>query len=317
MLNASAWISHTWKLDSTLTLTDGIRLGYSDLEAQFSDTTFFAFPFDKVNQRNPVVTGSIGLVHIPNDDLKFSLVLGTGYRVPNVDDLAKVFESQPGNVILPNPDIRPERTVTGELGITKVYNGVSSWENILYYTHFFDAIAVDAFRYKGSDSIVYDGVYSRVLAAQNKRKAYMYGFTSTYRTRLLEDLDLTAGVNTLYGRFKTDSSDVPMDHIPPLQVMLGFNYVHERFDASLSMHYNGKKDISDYYLNGEDNERYAPSGGMPAWMIIDLRTGYRFNESFSMVAGINNLFDTQYRVFSSGLNAPGRNLFLSIRYQMK
>lgn len=314
MAGISAWISHTWKLDSTLTLTDGIRVGYSDLSAQFSDTSFFRFPFSEVNQRNPVVTGSLGLVHVPNDDLKFSVLIGTGYRVPNVDDLAKIFESQPGAVILPNPDIRPERTLTAELGITKIYNGISSWENNLYYTSFFDAIAVDDFTYKGADSIVFDGVYSRVLAAQNKRRAYVYGFTSTYRTRLLEDLELNVGLNTVYGRFKTDSTDVPMDHIPPLQFRLGLDYVHERLDASLILQYNGKKDISDYYLNGEDNERYALPDGMPAWMCIDMRAGYRFSESIRLVAGINNLFDTQYRVFASGINAPGRNVFFSINY---
>ncbi|MFN5357135.1 MAG: TonB-dependent receptor plug domain-containing protein [Bacteroidota bacterium] len=317
MAGVSGWISHTWRLDSTLTLTDGIRVGYSSLSAQFNDTSFFRFPFSEVNQRNPIVTGSLGLVHIPNDDLKFSVLLGTGYRVPNVDDLAKVFETQPGNVILPNSDLRPERTLSAELGITKVYNGISSWENILYYTSFFDAIAVDAFTFQGADSILYDGVYSRVLAAQNKRKAYLYGFTSSYRTRLLEDLELTASLNTIYGRFKTDSSDVPMDHIPPLQLRVGLSYVHERLDAAFTMQYNGKKDISDYYLNGEDNERYALPDGMPAWMCLDVRAGYRFTDAFRLVAGINNLFDTQYRVFASGVNAPGRNVYLSLRVSVR
>jgi len=311
----SAWLSHTWKINPALTLTDGFRIGYSMLRAEFRDTSFFNFPMRRVQQDMPVYSGSIGLIHIPNNDLKFSALLSTGFRVPNIDDLAKVFESQPGSVILPNPDLRPEKTISSEIGITKIYNGVSTWENILYYTQFDDAIAVDAYRYNGLDTITYDGVQSRVLAAQNKKRAYIYGFSSTYRTRLLEDLELSFNMNYTYGRFKTDSSDAPMDHIPPFQSLLGLRYANERFSADFSVQYNGWKRLRDYYLNGEDNERYATPEGMPAWLCANMRAAYRFNHNWTVRGGIDNVFDTQYRVFASGLNAPGRNFFLTLAYR--
>ena len=30
-------------------------------------------------------------------------------------------------------------------------------------------------------------------------------------------------------------------------------------------------------------------------------------------AGVDNLLDTQYRIFASGINAPGRNIFGTVR----
>jgi hemoglobin/transferrin/lactoferrin receptor protein len=77
--------------------------------------------------------------------------------------------------------------------------------------------------------------------------------------------------------------------------------------------FNGKKDIKDYLLNGEDNEQYAPATGMPAWQTYNLRGAVHFGQHFTLQAGIDNLLDLQYRTFSSGINAPGRNLFLTLR----
>ncbi|HQW22944.1 MAG TPA: TonB-dependent receptor [Bacteroidia bacterium] len=31
-------------------------------------------------------------------------------------------------------------------------------------------------------------------------------------------------------------------------------------------------------------------------------------------AGIENILDTQYRTFASGINAPGRNVFVTARF---
>nr|MBK9651447.1 TonB-dependent receptor [Bacteroidota bacterium] len=39
------------------------------------------------------------------------------------------------------------------------------------------------------------------------------------------------------------------------------------------------------------------------------------HKNSSVNAGIENILDTQYRYFSSGISAPGRNFIGSIRYQ--
>ena len=80
------------------------------------------------------------------------------------------------------------------------------------------------------------------------------------------------------------------------------------------MLYNGKKDIKDYYLNGEDNEQYAPEGGMPAWETYNFKSSFMLFKQATLYAGIEDILDTQYRVFASGINASGRNIYVGIQY---
>ena len=39
------------------------------------------------------------------------------------------------------------------------------------------------------------------------------------------------------------------------------------------------------------------------------------NENFRLNAACENLTDARYRVFASGINAPGRNFIISLRYK--
>jgi hemoglobin/transferrin/lactoferrin receptor protein len=314
MMNTAIYGSHTWLINDKFTLTDGLRLGYISLHSVFNDTSFFPLPFTDANQDNLVYSGSLGLIHIPSNKLKLSLMVSTGYRAPNVDDLAKVFESAPGSVVVPNNNLKPEKTLNTELGVTKIFGSKTIWENALYYTQFFDAIVTGKYRYQGQDSVMYDGSKSRVLANQNERTAYIYGFSSQLRTQLPAHLSLSLGASYTYGRINTDSVDQPLDHIPPLLLHLQLDYSKNKLSSSLFINYNGAKQLKDYYLNGEDNEQYATPDGMPAWFTANFRIAYKIHKLITLQAGIDNILDTQYRAFASGINAPGRNIFGTIRF---
>jgi len=80
------------------------------------------------------------------------------------------------------------------------------------------------------------------------------------------------------------------------------------------MIYNGKKDIKDYLQNAEDNEQYAPSGGMPSWQTFNFKNSIKFYKNLTVYSGIENILDTQYRLFASGINAAGRNIYLGAKY---
>ena len=154
-----------------------------------------------------------------------------------------------------------------------------------------------------------------MYANQNKNKAYLYGFSSGLRSRLDAHLQFNCEIQYTYGRIKTDSADAPLDHIPPFSARIGIGYTHERFQADFLALYNGWKRIKEYYLNGEDNEQYATAEGMPAWFTLNLRFSYELNSHISIQAGADNLLDTQYRTFASGINAPGRNFIAALRAQ--
>ena len=314
MLNSALYFSHTWQINDKLILTDGIRVGFSMLHSTFVDTSFYHFPFTEVTQNNPVYSGSIGIINNPSDDWKLSILFSTGYRVPNVDDLSKVFESAPGSVIVPNPDLKPEQTFNSELGITKIFGHSTRWENSIYYTRFFDAIVTDQFQFNGQDSIIYDGEMSQVMANQNKKNAYIYGFSSNINSQCNDNFYLSLMMNYTYGRIKTDTSDYPLDHIPPFMARLQLTYTNNNFSSDFFVKYNGWKKLKNYNMGGEDNQQYATPEGMPAWFTVNFRASCKVYKMITLQAGVDNIFDTQYRTFASGINAPGRNIYGSIRF---
>jgi hemoglobin/transferrin/lactoferrin receptor protein len=313
MSSAAIYYSHTWKVNQQISIVDGFRVGMVTLKSSIKDTSFFRLPYTEIDQTTPVFSGSIGIINQPTEDWKISALLSTGFRVPNMDDVSKIFESSAGSVIVPNEDLKPEKTVTTELGITKINSGKSMWENTLWYTQFYDAIVTDAFKFNGQDSIEYDGTLSQVLANQNKRRAYMYGFSSSYRYQFNDHFVYDLSLNYTYGRVKTDSSDYPIDHIPPFMARMGLTYKNNKFSSLFYLNYNGWKKLKDYYLNGEDNEQYATAEGMPAWFTANWNVTYNIHKFVTVQAGVENIFDTQYRTFSSGINAPGRNVFFCLR----
>lgn len=318
-LNSVAlFFNHRFTINDHLTFVDGFRVGYSSLHSTIADTTFFPLPVTDIKQNNPVYSGSIGLISVPSRNFKFSANLSTGYRVPNVDDLAKIFESNPSNkqVIVPNTSLKPEQTVSLDLGGITYFNENVMWENVLYYTDFKDAISLGTATFNGNDSIVYDGVMSKVYSPKNSKRAFVYGYSTSFKAIIDYHFTLSAGFTYTYGRIKTDSTDVPLDHIPPFLGNLSLQYKKEKFSSQFFINYNGWKRLKDYNPEGEDNLQYATVDGMPAWFTVNMRAAYQIQKNFQIQAGVDNLFDTQYRTFASGINAPGRNIFVRLNFNL-
>lgn len=313
MNNFALYFSHTWKLTDKLVLTDGIRIGYSSMYSTLIDTAImFSLPYTTIEQKTPVYSGTIGLIHSPSDDLKLSLLWSTGFRVPNVDDMSKIFGSAPGMVIVPNVDLKPEKTYNYELGVTKIFSGNTRWENSIFYTEFRDVAVIAEYTFNGKDSLLYDGSMAKVYANQNRDHAYIYGISSNLVSQMDNDFRLSVGFNYTYGRVQTDTSNTPLDHVPPFNARTSLMYMNGKFTSELFVLYNGWKKLKDFGA-GEDNFQYATPEGMPAWFTLNMRMNYQIHKFVTIQAGIDNMFDTQYRTFASGINAPGRNFIVALR----
>jgi hemoglobin/transferrin/lactoferrin receptor protein len=90
-------------------------------------------------------------------------------------------------------------------------------------------------------------------------------------------------------------------------------YTSKKIQADVYSIYNGWKRIKRYNPNGEDNQQYATKDGMPAWFTMNAKISFNINEFISLQAGVENMFDTQYRTFSSGINGAGVNIFGAVR----
>lgn len=309
----SLYGTHTLQFNDEWTLNDGIRVGGSFLQSTFIDKSFYPFPFEEIKQNYFVRSANAGIIYTPSS-WKFSFLASTGYRAPNIDDVAKVFDSSPGNVVIPNPDLKAEKTLNGEISVAKFFGSIARLEGTFYATHFFDAIVVLPSTFNGQDSIDYDGTRSQVLSAQNKGMAYLYGSSISLRIDFTKNIALTASHNYTYGRVVNDEGpDTPLDHVAPVFGRVGIQFNNSKFRSELFTNFSAWKHLDDYSISGEDNLQYATAEGMPSWYTINLRASYDLNTMFTLQAGIDNLFDLQYRTFASGINSPGRNVFGTLR----
>lgn len=315
MFRNDAYVTYTGKINDETSWNSGARIGYTTLKSTIKDNTFFPLPFNSISQNNFTYSGTLGIIHNPSKNVRLVANIGSGFRVPNIDDLAKIFESGNGSVIVPNENLKPEKTITTDLGYTiKSSSKRFQWDNTYFYTRFIDAIVTDKFQFNGSETIDYNETMSQVMANQNKRKAFVTGLSTTIKSYIIDNVLFTANFNYTLGRIINNNTYSPLDHIAPYYGKVGIGYDNKYVILEGYMLYNGKKDIKDYLLNGEDNEQYAPQGGMPAWETYNFKAASKPVFGTTLYAGIENILDTQYRTFASGINAPGRNIYGGLKY---
>ena len=308
----------SWTLSPRLILQSGLRLSHVMLDAEFTDE-FYPFPFRDVTMRNTAVNGSLGAIWRPAEGWQFDANLSTGFRAPNVDDVGKVFDSTPGFVVVPNPDLRPEYAWNAEVGASR---RVGHWLNLdvsVFATLLDDAMVRRAFTLGGRDSILYDGEPSRVEALQNGAQASVYGVQAGMDLRLMRGLMLRARYTWQRGEEELDDgSTAPLRHAGPAFGSVHLVWTLRALEIDVSAHANGAVAYDD--LAPEEREKtylYARDAGgnpwSPAWTILNLKTRYRLSDTLQLTAGIENITDRRYRPYSSGISAAGRN-FIAAMY---
>jgi hemoglobin/transferrin/lactoferrin receptor protein len=307
------YLTHAWEMGKNrqIVFSQGLRYQYITLSSRFLERSFYPFPFNAVEQRNNAFTGNLGMAWNANGGWRFSALLSSGFRSPNVDDLGKIFDSTPGNVILPNPNIKPEYVYNAEMTISKNIKERFFAELTGFHSWFTNALVVRNGQFNGQDSVVYDNVKSRVQTITNANQAIVYGLQATLKAQLAGWLSMQS--NLTWTRGRVTSEGVPLDHIPPLYGQTSVTAALKKWRGEFWMQYNGWKRRADYSPSGEDNLQYATPDGMPAWTTLNWRMSYQLNQWMQLQGGIDNIADRHYRLFASGISAPGRNFYATIR----
>ena len=207
----AAYVSLKGNIHPKLTLTGGLRFNHVNLHAAF-DPRFFDFPSPTLKLSPAALNGNVGLVYRPASSWQFNLNLATGFRAPNIDDAAKVFDSEPGNVIVPNPNLTPEYAYNIDVGIVKTLGEKWYWELTGFYTWLDQAMVRRNTQFNGQDSILYDGVLSRVQSIVNAEQAYVFGFQFAFSTELTPFMTLKSTIT--YTQGETTEGE-PLRHVAP------------------------------------------------------------------------------------------------------
>lgn len=307
----AAYAKYRMDLSSNVTAVSGLRYSHVLLKSRFTSTQFYDFPFREIAINTGAVSGSLGFTWRPVSSLQFNLNGSTGFRAPNVDDAAKVFDSEPGTVIVPNENLESEYSYNLDFAMIKNFSEIARLEVNTFYTWLEDAMVRRDFQFNGQDQIIYDGELSDVEAVVNAGRAYVYGASASLGIEIGTHLAFDSNVTFTEG--KDLSNDEPLRHVAPVFGRAGFTYKAEKIRVEAYTEFNGEKDISDFSPSEQSKTHLYTDDGSPSWATLNIKSSYQLNETFQVNAGIENLLDKHYRPYSSGISAAGRNVIIALR----
>lgn len=314
----AVYVNDQFELSEKVNLQAGLRYNQFMLDAQF-DTTFYPFPFTESNINQGALTGSFGLVYRPNYNWVISTNLSTGFRSPNVDDIGKVFDSEPGTVVVPNPDLSAEYAYNVDLSVARVFGEWLKIDVTGFYTQLENAMVRRDFVLDGQDSIVYDGLLSQVQAVQNAARANVYGVQAGFEIRLMESLNFSSDFNWQVGEEELDDGSLSASrHAAPWFGMSRLTFKKGKVQLQVNAQYQGERSFEDLAVSERRKvEIYAADKNgnpyAPAWYSLNFRSLIDLLDGWQLSAGVENLTDQRYRPYSSGLSGAGRNFVASLR----
>ncbi|NNL32215.1 MAG: TonB-dependent receptor [Flavobacteriaceae bacterium] len=321
--SAAAYFSYKYRPNKKLTIQSGIRYNHILINADLSENnTYYNFPFSNANLSTGALTGTAGLSWAPNDRIQWKFNASTAFRAPNIDDVGKLFDSEPGAVVVPNANLKPEHAYGAELGVTLNFENNVVFDFSTYYTYLDNALVRRDFSLDGQPQIIYDGELSTVQAIQNASKAWIYGFEAGAKVLLTEHLKLTSQISVIGGsEEELNGIEVPVRHVAPTFGNVHLIWTKGKLKLDGFIIYNSELSFDqlapseaekDYlYALDSNGNPYAP-----AWYTLNFRSQYEVNDSFSITATIENLTNQRYRPYSSGISAPGTNVIVAVKYSL-
>ena len=318
----AAYMSYKFKPNKKFTLQSGIRYNAIFINADLKDNNMFLnLPFSDANIKTGALTGTAGISWAPNKTLQWKFNASTAFRAPNIDDIGKIFDSEPGSVVVPNANLKPEYAYSGELGLTLNFNETVIIDLATYYTYLDNALVRRDFNINGETEIVYDGELSNVQAIQNASKAWIYGFEAGIKINFSEYFKLRSQYSVVDGTEKDEGIEVPIRHVAPSFGNTHFIWEMNKVKLNAYLDYNAKlsfnqlapSEIEKTYIYAKDKNGnpYAPS-----WHTLNFRSQYQINKEASIIATIENITNQRYRPYSSGISAPGINFILTLKYSL-
>jgi hemoglobin/transferrin/lactoferrin receptor protein len=309
VLNNALYLQANIKLSEKLSLLAGSRYSLNSLSAKFIDTNTIHLPFKEIQVENKSLSNSLQFVYNLNPNVELNAAISNGFRNPNTDDIGKVFSKNDIDVVIPNNQLSPEKSINIETGIRLKIRDLLNLQIQVFQTQITDAIERRGASLNGSDSINYDGEMMKVMMNTNIGSASISGINFAYQLKINEHISHNTIVNFLKGE---TIEEIPLAHIPPTNIISTLNYDYQNNYFSFSAHYNALKKASNYDLGGVDNLEEATSIGTPSWYTLNVKYRTIIDNNLTLIVGINNFLDSHYKTFGSGISASGRNFTISL-----
>lgn len=259
--------------------------------------------------------GNAGLSWRGVDGLEVLLNVEQGFRPPNLDDLTARQPTGRG-FQLENPDLEPERSLTGELGLRWRWRGVRA-EAWAYQMWLFDLM-----ERRPADCPQSDRECRANRAATQLQnlpgEAVVRGAEANLRLRPGLGLEANVAVAYAWGEgpspVKGQDERLPLSRIPPLSGHVDLGWQHAATGLYAGGQVRWAADQTRLSV-GDEGDARIPFGGTPGYVVADLRGGLRVGRQLMLNVVLENLTDAPWRVHGSSVNGPGRGLVVNLEVE--
>jgi len=315
-----AYVYSSFKNDMGTKLFGGLRYTANGISVRYDRADTFTWPeefYDGLTTENQAVTWSFGVRQDIFKKWTIQALLGSAFRSPNVDDLAKV-RINSDEVSVPNLGVTPEKSINAEISISRKL-GFANISVTGFYTALSDVIVRENFVLPdGTEFLEDEGEQLQVVANVNADKARIVGTSFNADWKLTKHWVAKGSINIIQGRIQSSNEEYtdPLAHIPPTYGKIQLQYLQDNWDIEARYIFNGEKPL-DEYGGSTDNPELSTVDGTYTWSTFNLYGSAHITDQIDIRLGIENILNTHYRPFASGVSGPGRNLLVSINYTLK
>jgi hemoglobin/transferrin/lactoferrin receptor protein len=247
----------------------------------------------------------------------FSAQWASGFRAPPAADINIGLTNLPaGYTVIPNPDLKPERSHGIELGVRGRY---PSFEYTLaaFDTRYKDLIVSRAPLPCPGDPRCVSGA-TGTFQSQNISKARIFGAEASALWRFAPSWAAQAAVSHAVG--SDTGKDRPLNSVDPTRISAGLFFDRANYGAALHVTHALEKTKID--------QSAGTLFATPSYTVVDLTASWQVTKQVRVSAGLFNLFDEKYWLWSdvrSVLNPnatidrytqPGRTASVLVRAQL-
>ncbi len=250
------------------------------------------------------VSADLGWLYDIDAATQLAANVGLGFRAPNIFDLGTLGD-RPGNRFnIPNPALESEHVTQVDLALRRRQADLTA-EIVVFRLEYTDRIQSAL-----TGDTAADG--RDVVQSRNLGRAEIYGVEAGLRWQPEGPLSAALVVNHTRGEQREEDGSLgDGDRIPPLNGRLTIAWdIDAAWALESSLVFADRQDR----LSPRDvrDVRIDPNG-TPGWGVANIGLSWKPSEAMTVDAGVDNVFDRRYRSHGSGIDAPGRNLYLFAR----
>ncbi|CDG88436.1 ligand-gated channel protein [Xenorhabdus bovienii] len=294
-----------WQMTNDFALTSGIRLDKDELfGAHWTPRLYGVWHADE----QWTIKGGVS----------------TGYRSPDLRQIApNWWQATGGNggnqIIMSNPDLKPEKSVTKEIGV--IWNNQDNFNAgvTIYHTDFKDKITENVVCMKNSPSCP-PGTdsFEIVRGRANVSKAVMLGVETTMSWDITEDWSLA--MNYTYTDTEQKSGlhkGKPLNKMPKHMANATLNW-QALPEMQTWTRINFRSKTSGYLsrkTSGKGKDAVLlMDKGTPSYTFVDLGISYNLTKELRLLGGVYNVFDKRVTNETHGAALDGRRYNIGINY---